>query len=355
MWVLRMTWIARDAFSPNPTEQQAMSKLPGTKVFVTGADGFIGSHLTECLVASGARVRALVYYNSWNNTGWLGDVSRDVLQHVEIIRGDVRDAELIRAATKGCDYVFHLASLIAIPYSYEAPRSYVDTNVTGGLNVLQACRESDTLVRLIHVSTSEVYGSAQQVPINERHPLVGQSPYSASKIAADKLAESFHLSFGLPVVTARPFNTFGPRQTARAVIPTIASQLLSGAPAIRLGSLSPTRDFNFVTDTARGMIALAQCKEAEGRVVNIGSGQEWSIGETVAMLVEIVGRKVEITSEPERVRPQKSEVTRLLADPALIHGLTLWRSEVPFRQGLERTVEWIRANLHHFNPSVYSR
>ena len=264
--------------------------ISGKKVFVTGADGFIGSHLVELLVASGADVRALVYYNSWNERGWLRDVPRAVLSAVEIISGDIRDTELVKKSIEGCDYVFHLSSLIAIPYSYVAPRSYVDTNITGALNVLQGCRENDALIRLVHVSTSEVYGSAQTVPISEQHPLVGQSPYSASKIAADKIAESFHLSFGLPVVTARPFNTYGPRQTARAVIPTIASQLLAGCSQLKLGALSPTRDFNFVTDTAAGMLALALCRQAEGKVVNIGSNEEWSIEQTARMLMAVVGR-----------------------------------------------------------------
>ncbi len=330
-------------------------KISGKKVFVTGADGFIGSHLVEQLMASGSHVRALVYYNSWNEKGWLRDVAKETLDDVELFTGDVRDAERIRQGVTGCDYVFHLSSLIAIPYSYDAPRSYVDTNVIGALNVLQACRESDALTRLVHVSTSEVYGTAQQVPISEDHPLVGQSPYSASKIAADKMAESFHLSFGLPVVTARPFNTFGPRQTARAVIPTIASQLLAGRETLNLGALTPTRDFNFVSDTADGMLALALCKEAEGQVVNIGSGEEWSIQETVEMLCEIVGRKVEIVTDEVRIRPEKSEVNRLLADTRKMQRLTGWKSRVPFNEGLTRTVEWIERNLRYFDVDRYSK
>lgn len=329
--------------------------ISGKKVFVTGADGFIGSHLVELLVAQGAQVRAMVYYNSWNERGWLRDVSPETLKNVELFNGDIRDAERVREGVHGCDYVFHLSSLIAIPYSYEAPRSYVETNVIGALNVLQACRESSTLTRLIHVSTSEVYGSAQQVPIPESHPLVGQSPYSASKIGADKMAESFYLSFGLPVVTARPFNTFGPRQTARAVIPTIASQLVAGCSALRLGALSPTRDFNFATDTAQGMIALALCKEAEGRVINIGSGEEWSIEQTARMLMDITGRTVDILCDEQRIRPENSEVNRLLADNSLIHSLTGWRSQVPFREGLEKTVDWIGRNIGYFDTSAYAR
>lgn len=329
--------------------------IAGKNVFVTGADGFIGSHLVELLVAAGASVRAMTYYNSWNEKGWLRDVPAATLAGVELFAGDVRDAERVRQGVRGCDYVFHLSSLIAIPYSYDAPRSYVETNVVGAINVLQACRDSDALTRLVHVSTSEVYGSAQQVPIPEGHPLVGQSPYSASKIAADKMAESYHLSFGLPVVTARPFNTYGPRQTARAVIPTIASQLVAGRDTLRLGALSPTRDFNFATDTAAGMIALALCPQAEGQVVNIGSGEEWSIAQTVEMLCDIIGRQVEIVTDEARIRPEKSEVNRLLADNRRIAQLTGWKSQVPFREGLARTVEWIAHNLRHFDVDQYAK
>lgn len=329
--------------------------IKGKKVFVTGADGFIGSHLVERLVASGAQVRALVFYNSWNERGWLRDVDPAVMSQVEVLTGDIRDAERMRQGVAGCEYVFHLSSLIAIPYSYDAPRSYVDVNILGALNVLQACRESDTLTRLVHVSTSEVYGSAQTVPITEKHPLVGQSPYSASKIGADKMAESFHLSFKLPVVTARPFNTFGPRQTARAVIPTIASQLLAGATSLKLGALSPTRDFNFATDTAAGMMALALCPAAEGRVVNIATREEWSIEQTAKMLMKVVGREVPIESEEDRMRPANSEVTRLLGDNQLIHELTGWRSQVSFEKGLELTAGWIAKNLRYFDTTRYAK
>lgn len=326
----------------------------GKKIFVTGADGFIGSHLVETLVKNGAAVRALVYYNSWNNFGWLSDLPADLLKQVEIFPGDIRDAERTTEGVRGAEYVFHLSSLIGIPYSYVAPSSYVQTNVSGTLNVLEACRRSNSLLRLVHTSTSEVYGSAQTIPISESHPLVGQSPYSATKIAADKLAESFHRSFQLPVVTARPFNTFGPRQTARAVIPTITSQLLSGAAELKLGALSPTRDFNFVKDTAAAMLALAPCKDAEGQVVNIGTGQEYSIEKTAKLLMEITGKQIPIVSEEARVRPAPSEVNRLVADNSRLKRLTGFQATVSFRDGLSQTVEWIGQNLHHFNSSRYA-
>jgi NAD dependent epimerase/dehydratase len=327
--------------------------LAGARVFVTGADGFIGSHLVEALVTAGAKVRALVYYNSWNSAGWLSTVPEHVQQEIEVLTGDVRDAARMKQGATGCAYVFHLASLIGIPYSYVAPQSYVDTNIGGALAVLEACRYSPDLVRVIHTSTSEVYGTAQTVPIAETHPLVGQSPYSATKIGADKLAESFHLSFGLPVVTARPFNTFGPRQTARAVIPTIASQLLSGRSELHLGAVTPTRDFNFVTDTVAALIALSQCKSAEGQVVNIGTGEEWSIEQTAKLLMQITDREVPIRCDEERVRPRGSEVNRLIADTQLLRRLTGWAPALSFRQGLERTAGWIKSNLHRFNADRY--
>ena len=329
--------------------------ISGKRVFVTGADGFIGSHLTELLVRAGASVKSMVCYNSWNQKGWLSDLPSEILDEIEMYHADIRDYERVLQGISGSEYVFHLSSLVAIPYSYCATRSYVDVNVVGACNVLQSCRLSDDIVRLVHVSTSEVYGSAQYVPINETHPIVGQSPYAASKIAADKLAESYHLSFGLPVVTARPFNTFGPRQTARAVIPAIASQLLSGCKQLRLGSLSPTRDFNYVSDTARGMIALALCRAAEGKVVNIGSGEEWSIGQTAKLLMDIVGRHVPILCDDQRIRPEKSEVNRLVADNNLICSLTDWRSEVPFDQALVHTCDWIKENLSLFDINAYAR
>jgi NAD dependent epimerase/dehydratase len=329
--------------------------LSGKKVFVTGADGFIGSHLIEHLVSMGADVRAMVYYNSWNEMGWLKDIDKSILDQVDIYKGDIRDTERVSDGILNSEYVFHLSSLIAIPYSYEATRSYVDTNISGVLNVLEACRKSDSLTRLVHVSTSEVYGSAQTVPISEDHPLIGQSPYSASKIAADKIAESFYLSFELPVVTARPFNTFGPRQTARAVIPTIISQVLSGAKTLKLGSLSPTRDFNYVSDTANGMALLALAKKAEGEAVNIGSGNEWSIKETVEIILDIIGSNIEIISDESRIRPEKSEVNRLIADNSKIKSLTTWEDQIAFRDGLEKTVNWIEKNMKYFDINDYAK
>ncbi len=327
----------------------------GRRVLVTGADGFIGSHLVEALVRAGADVRAFVFYNSWNSIGWLADLPPDVRDAVEIVNGDMRDDWRVAEAVRGRERVLHLASLIAIPYSYEAPRAYVDTNMVGTLNLLQACRASDALERVVHTSTSEVYGTAQRVPIDEDHPLVGQSPYSATKIGADALAESFHRSFGLPVVTARPFNTFGPRQTARAVIPTIASQLLAGVAELRLGALSPTRDFNYVTDTAAGIMALAGTAAAEGRVVNIATGEEWSIEATARLLMAITGRDVPIVCEAERLRPAASEVDRLCGDASRLRALTGWERAVSFREGLERTIEWIGRNPDRFQPDRYQR
>jgi NAD dependent epimerase/dehydratase len=326
----------------------------GAQTYVTGADGFIGSHLVEALVRRGAKVRALVYYNSWNNIGWLADVKPEIRKEMEIVFGDVRDTEHVASSVRGSRYVFHLASLIGIPYSYEAARSYVDTNISGALNVLEACRKADTVERLIHTSTSEVYGSAQTVPISESHPLVGQSPYSATKIGADKLAESYHLSFGVPVVIARPFNTYGPRQTARAVIPTTASQLLSGVNRLKLGALSPTRDFNYATDTVGGFLALAGCAGAEGQVINIGSGEEFSIEAMAKLLMEITGREVPIDCDEVRIRPAGSEVNRLLADNTKITQMTGWTPRVPFRRGLEETVQWIGRNMHLFDTQRYA-
>ena len=328
------------------------SIFQGTRTLVTGADGFIGSHLVEVLVKRGTNVRAFVYYNSFNTWGWIDTLPEDILGEVEIFPGDIRDAGRVGEAIKGCDNVFHLASLIAIPYSYHAPESYVQTNVGGALNILKACK-SQGVDRLIHTSTSEVYGTAQYVPIDEQHPLQGQSPYSASKIGADMLAESYHRSFGLPVITVRPFNTYGPRQSSRAVIPTIISQIASGAETIRLGSLSPTRDFNFVSDTAEGFIACAESPETVGSVVNIGSGREISIGDLAELIMTIMNRRVKIITAEDRLRPEKSEVNRLLCNAGLARELTGWKPIYSLEDGLKLTAEWIAENLDSFRTDRY--
>ncbi|MHB1016845.1 MAG: NAD-dependent 4,6-dehydratase LegB [Coriobacteriia bacterium] len=313
--------------------------LEGKRVVVTGADGFIGSHLTEALVAHGANVRAFCYYNSFNSLGWLDTVDPTVMREVDVFMGDIRDPNGVRTALKDSSAVLHLAALIGIPFSYHSPDSYVDTNVKGTLNVLQAARDLE-LERVIVTSTSEVYGTAQYVPIDEKHPRQGQSPYSASKIGADAMAESFFRSFGLPVTTVRPFNTYGPRQSARAVIPTIITQLLSGAESIRLGSLHPTRDLTYVTDTASGFVALAEADDAVGRDVNLGVSEEISIGDLATTIMEAVGRTVPIVTDGERLRPAASEVERLLSNNTLARALSGWSPQVSLNDGLAHTVEW---------------
>ena len=325
------------------------------KVLVTGADGFIGSHLVESLLDAGADVKAFVYYNSFGSWGWLDTLPKKLLRNIEIFAGDIRDPNGVRQAVRGADTVFHLAALIGIPFSYHSPDSYVDTNVKGTLNVLQAARDLGT-GKVIVTSTSEVYGTARYAPIDEKHPLQGQSPYSASKIGADKIAESFHLSFGLPVVTARPFNTYGPRQSARAIIPTIITQLLAGAKEIKLGSLSPTRDLNYVKDTCAGFLALARSSEAVGEPVNIGSGREISVGELAGLIMKVAGRKAVIRTEKARKRPSGSEVERLLCDNSRITGLTGWKPRVSIAEGLKRTVEWFRdpKNAAGYKWDVYN-
>lgn len=325
------------------------------KVLVTGADGFIGSHLVEALMERGHQVKAFVYYNSFNSWGWLDSLPKAKLKQIEIFSGDVRDPNGVRQAMRGCDAVYHLAALIGIPFSYHSPDSYIDTNVKGTLNVLQAAREL-ALSKVVVTSTSEVYGTARYVPIDEAHPLQGQSPYSASKIGADKIAESFHLSFGLPVVTARPFNTYGPRQSARAIIPTIISQLMSGAKEIKLGSLHPTRDLNFVTDTCAGFVALGGCKAAEGKAVNIGAGFEISVGDLAALIMKVTGRKAKIVTTAERRRPKKSEVERLFCGNKLIKKLTGWKPKVSLEEGIERTEKWFSdpANLARYKSDIYN-
>lgn len=321
---------------------------------VTGADGFIGSHLTEALLARGYRVRALSQYNSFNNWGWLEDVAPS--DRLEIVCGDVRDPDFCRHICRGVDVVFHLAALIAIPYSYVAPDSYVDTNIKGTLNMCQAARDCG-VERIVVTSTSEVYGTAQYVPIDEKHPRQPQSPYSATKIGADAIAESFYRAFDLPVVIARPFNAYGPRQSARAIIPTIISQIATGKGRLKLGDLSPTRDFNYVTDTAAGFIALAEAPGIEGRSINIATGTEVTMADTLAAIADIMGADVETVVDPERLRPAKSEVNRLCGDNTLITTLTDWRPAHTLEQGLRKTVEWFLqpGNLAKYKPDIYNQ
>lgn len=329
------------------------------KVLVTGADGFIGSHLTEALVRAGYDVRAFVLYNSFNSWGWLDRCATDVKGQFDVFAGDVRDPNGVRTAVQGCDIVLHLAALIAIPYSYHSPDTYVDTNIKGTLNVLQAARDLGTS-RVIHTSTSEVYGTARYVPIDEAHPLQGQSPYSASKIGADQIALSFYSSFDLPVGVIRPFNTYGPRQSARAVIPTIITQIASGQRQLRLGSVRPTRDFNFVKDTVNGYLAMAESDRAVGEVINCGSNFEVSIGETVRLIAEVMDAEVEILSEDQRKRPEKSEVERLWADNSKARTLLGWEPEYAglagFRRGLTETAAWFQVpdNLASYKSGIYN-
>lgn len=323
------------------------------KVLVTGADGFIGSHLTEFLLSKGCRVRALAQYNSFNNWGWLEDVNGS--EALEIITGDVRDPHCCRKITEGIDTIYHLAALIAIPYSYLAPDSYVDTNVKGTLNICQAAKDNN-VGRVVHTSTSEVYGTAQYVPIDEQHPVQAQSPYSATKIGADAIATSFHNAFDLPVVIARPFNTYGPRQSVRAVIPTIITQIAAGKKEIKLGDVSPTRDFNYVEDTCKGFWELAQCDEAIGQVVNIGSNFEISVGDTLELIKELMESDVVFTTDTQRYRPQKSEVFRLWCDNKKINKLTGFKPDVDIREGLKRTIDWfvVPENLKKFKADIYN-
>lgn len=312
-------------------------------VLVTGADGFIGSHLTESLVRLGYRVRAFVYYNSFNSWGWLDRCAPDVKGEFEVFAGDIRDPNGVRQAMRGCDAVLHLAALIAIPFSYHSPDTYVDTNIKGTLNVLQAARDLG-VKRVVHTSTSEVYGTARFVPITEEHPLQGQSPYSATKIAADQLAYSFHASFALPVAIVRPFNTYGPRQSARAVIPTIISQIANGHRQIKLGALAPTRDFNFVADTVAGFIAVLNSEQGLGEVVNIGSNFEISIGDTARLIAEVMQADIDIVTDEVRLRPEASEVERLWADNAKAKRIYGWQPQfgglAGFKSGLQQTVDW---------------
>lgn len=323
------------------------------RVLVTGAGGFIGSHLVEGLVKQGHQVRAMVHYNFQNSWGWLDTIHKNLMENVEVVSGDISDPFFVRKAVTSCETVFHLAALIAIPYSYIAPASYVSTNVQGTLNVLEACRE-ENVSRVVHTSTSEVYGTAQYVPIDEKHPLVGQSPYSASKIGADKLAESYFLSFGLPVATIRPFNTFGPRQSARAVIPTLITQALSGAEVISLGSLSPIRDFNYVKDTVRGFMAVADSELTVGNVTNIGRGEGISVADVADLIIELCGSNARIEIDPNRIRPESSEVFELVCGNLQARKFFGWESNYTVKQGLEETIVWLRDNLHHYKWNRYN-
>lgn len=318
--------------------------IQAKRILITGSDGFIGSHLAEELVRRGAKVRAFVFYNSFNSWGWLDQAPADIKRELEVVAGDIRDTYSIETASRDCDIVMHLAALISIPYSYGAPESFVDTNVRGTLNVLQAARRAE-VEQVIHTSTSEVYGSAQRVPITEEHPLRAQSPYAASKIAADQLALAFHSSFGLPVTVLRPFNTYGPRQSARAVIPAAITQLAKRNGRIKLGSLHPTRDFSYVSDTVAGFIAAAETNKGVGEVINLGSNFEVSIGDTVRMIAELMGRSdAEFETEQQRVRPENSEVERLWSDNRKAHDLLGWAPQFSqregLRRGLQKTIQW---------------
>lgn len=329
------------------------------KILVTGADGFIGSHLTETLVRAGHEVRAFVLYNSFNSWGWLDRCGDDVKGGFEVFAGDIRDPHGVRTAMTGCDAVLHLAALIAIPYSYHSPDTYVDTNIKGTLNVVQAARDL-AIARVVHTSTSEVYGTARFVPITEEHPLQGQSPYSASKIGADQIAMSFHASFGTPVVLLRPFNTYGPRQSARAVIPTVITQIAQGARRIKLGAVHPTRDFNFVADTVAGFIAALKTDRGVGEVINLGSNFEVSIGDTARLIAETMAAEIEIVTDEQRLRPEKSEVERLWASNAKARALLGWQPRYGgldgFRRGLAETVAWFAepGNLRAYKADIYN-
>lgn len=323
------------------------------KVLVTGADGFIGSHLVEELVKKGYEVRAFVYYNSFNTWGWLDTLPGSVMEHVEIFQGDIRDPNGVRVAMQQAEAVFHLAALIAIPFSYHSPDTYVDTNIKGTLNVLQAARELGTR-RVLITSTSEVYGTAQYVPIDEKHPFQGQSPYSATKIGADRLAESFYRSFNLPVTIVRPFNTYGPRQSARAVIPTVITQLLAGKTEIKLGSLTPTRDFNYVKDTANGFISIFESDQTIGEEINIATQKEISIGTLAEELIRQINPDAQIICDEQRLRPEKSEVNRLLGCNAKIRELTKWQPMYTLEQGLAETIIFLRNNMEKYKTDIYN-
>ena len=323
------------------------------KILVTGSDGFIGSHLTEELVKKGYQVKAFVYYNSFNNWGWLDMLPRDIMDHVEVFQGDIRDPNGVEEAVKDMDAVFHLAALIGIPFSYHSPDTYVDTNIKGTLNILQSARKMETK-RVLITSTSEVYGTAQYVPIDEKHPFQGQSPYSATKIGADRLAESFYRSFQLPVTIVRPFNTYGPRQSARAVIPAIITQLLAGKTEIKLGSLTPTRDFNYVKDTVGGFISIYESDQTIGEEINIAAQTEVSIGHLAKELIRQINPKARIVCDEERIRPQKSEVGRLLGCNEKIRRLTDWTIQYSLEDGLKNTIEFMKNNMEKYKTDIYN-
>ncbi|RRK34661.1 SDR family NAD(P)-dependent oxidoreductase [Schaedlerella arabinosiphila] len=323
------------------------------KILVTGSDGFIGSHLTEELVKKGYQVKAFVYYNSFNNWGWLDMLPRDIMDHVEVFQGDIRDPNGVEEAVKDMDAVFHLAALIGIPFSYHSPDTYVDTNIKGTLNILQSARKMETK-RVLITSTSEVYGTAQYVPIDEKHPFQGQSPYSATKIGADRLAESFYRSFQLPVTIVRPFNTYGPRQSARAVIPAIITQLLAGKTEIKLGSLTPTRDFNYVKDTVGGFISIYESDQTIGEEINIAAQKEVSIGHLAKELIRQINPKARIVCDEERIRPQKSEVGRLLGCNEKIRRLTDWTIQYSLEDGLKNTIEFMKNNMEKYKTDIYN-
>ncbi len=323
------------------------------KVLITGADGFIGSHLTEALVKKGDKVKAFTYYNSFNSWGWLDTIPKDVLNEIEVFTGDIRDPNGVRTALQGIDEVYHLAALIAIPFSYHSPDAYVDTNIKGTLNVLQAARTLNTS-RVLITSTSEVYGTAQYVPIDEKHPYQGQSPYSATKIGADRLAESFYRSFEMPITIVRPFNTYGPRQSARAVIPTIITQLLAGKEEIKLGSLTPTRDFNYVKDTANGFIEIAKAANTIGEEINIATQNEISIGQLAEELIRQINPQAKIVTDEQRLRPEKSEVNRLLGANKKIKTLTDWAPQYTFAEGLAETIEFFKHNMEKYKTDIYN-
>ncbi|MER2173188.1 MAG: NAD-dependent 4,6-dehydratase LegB [Carnobacterium sp.] len=322
-------------------------------VLVTGADGFIGSHLVEELVKKGEKVRAFAYYNSFNTWGWLDSLPKEILSQIDVFTGDIRDPNGVREAMKGIDTVYHLAALIAIPFSYHSPDSYVDTNIKGTLNVLQAARDLGTS-RVLVTSTSEVYGTAQYVPIDENHPFQGQSPYSATKIGSDRMAESFYRSFNMPITIVRPFNTYGPRQSARAVIPTIITQLLAGKEEIKLGSLTPTRDFNYVKDTANGFITLAKAENTIGEEINIATQQEISIGELANEMIRQINPNAKIITDDVRLRPEKSEVNRLLGSNEKIMRLTDWKPTYTLEQGLAETIEFLKNNMDSYKTDIYN-